>query len=103
MEFNRVQVSGRLMSLGDLHASPAGVEHRDIILEHRSLQSDQEGSREVRFSLRVRLAGHELNALLTGVQAGERLQVTGYLGRNNHRDEQVVLHARTIDRMNQEQ
>lgn len=103
MEHNRVELTGRVIRIDTVRYSPAGNPQRYLELEHRSVQPDSGGWREVRFSMTVCLRGDELNRLAAGLQQGDRLKVTGSLGKAGHRSDRLVLDVQTLERLNQEQ
>lgn len=103
MEHNRVELTGQVIRIDTVRYSPAGNPLRYLEIEHRSVQPDSGGWREVRFSMMVCLRGDELNRKAAGLQQGERLIVTGALGKAGHRSDKLVLDAHTLERLNQEQ
>ncbi len=98
MEQNTLQFTGVLEYQYPSRQSPAGVAHQDIRVLHRSRQMEAGRMREVKLSLTVHLAG-DLVEQAKAFGLGQRLIVTGFLAQASYRDnEQVVLHAQTIER-----
>lgn len=100
MEHNRVELTGRIVRIDPLRLSPSGVPHRDLEMEHRSLQMDEGGRREVRFNIIVRISGRVLNQVASQMAVGERICVYGCLGKMSHRDTKIVLSAQALERLN---
>lgn len=99
MEQNTVRLSGTVRELKALRTSPAGVEHRELVLEHRSRQVLAGRMREVRAQVIVKISGRELMAAFEGLGLGTRIVVTGLLARASHHDaQQLLIHAQTIEK-----
>ena len=99
MEQNTVRLSGTVRELKALRTSPAGVEHRELVLEHRSRQVLAGRMREVRAQVIVKISGRELIAVFEGLGSGTRIIVTGLLAQASHRDaQQLLIHAQTIEK-----
>lgn len=87
------------MELKALRTSPAGVVHRELLLEHRSLQTLAGLEREVRALVTVKVTGRALAAAVASLEPGSRVLVTGLLGQASHRSpQQLLIHAQTIER-----
>ncbi len=99
MEQNAVRLSGLVRELKSPRTSPAGVVHRELILEHRSRQSLSGQQREIRALVVVKITGAELAQQVQGLQPGDRLTVSGMLAQSSHRDtQQLLIHAQAIER-----
>ena len=99
MEQNAVRLSGCVRELKAPRTSPAGVVHRELLLEHRSRQILDGQQREVRALVTVKVTGRELAAVVAGLEPGNRVIVTGLLGQASHRTpQQLLIHAQTIER-----
>ncbi|HCT39632.1 MAG TPA: primosomal replication protein N [Moraxellaceae bacterium] len=99
MEFNAVRITGLVKELKAPRTSPAGVEHRELILEHRSVQNLDGQLREVRALVTVKVSGSKLAQEVTGLVPGNRITVSGMLAQASHRDtQQLLIHAQAIER-----
>ena len=99
MEQNIVRLSGLLRELKALRASPAGILHRELILEHRSRQILDGQPREVRTLITVKATGRELTDRVESLQPGDRIVVSGLLAQASHHDaQQLLIHAQAIER-----
>jgi primosomal replication protein N len=98
VEQNTVRISGTVRELKALRASPAGVEHRELVLEHRSRQMLTGQMREVRAVVIVKISGRELAEVVERLSPGNRVIVTGLLAQASHHDaQQLLIHAQTIE------
>lgn len=99
MEQNAVRISGVVRELKALRHSPAGVAHRELLLEHRSRQIVAGQQREVRAVVIVKVTGRELAAQVDSLQPGDRITVSGMLAQASHHDtQQLLIHAQAIER-----
>ncbi|MDQ8037865.1 MAG: primosomal replication protein N [Pedobacter sp.] len=99
MELNTVRISGLLREWKTARSSPAGVVHRELILEHRSRQLLAGQQREVRALVIVKVTGAGLAAEVDRFQPGDRITVSGLLAQASHHDtQQLLIHAQAIER-----
>jgi primosomal replication protein N len=58
-------------------------------------------NRQVLCQIVVMASGEGLQAMVMPLEAGDRIRVSGFLARANHRDGEyrLVLHAETIERL----
>lgn len=99
MEVNTVRISGLVKELKAPRTSPAGVVHRELILEHRSVQTLDGQMREVRALVTVKVSGRELAQQVAGLVPGNRITASGMLVQASHRDtQQLLIHAQAIER-----
>lgn len=99
MEVNTVRITGLIKELKASRTSPAGVVHRELILEHRSVQTLDGQLREVRALVTVKVTGDNLAQQVTGLVPGNRITVSGMLAQASHRDtQQLLIHAQAIER-----
>jgi len=99
VEINAVRISGLVKELKAPRTSPAGVMHRELILEHRSVQTMDGQLREVRALVTVKVSGGELVQQVAGLVPGNRITVSGMLAQASHRDtQQLLIHAQAIER-----
>ena len=99
MELNAVRITGLVKELKAPRTSPAGVVHRELILEHRSVQTLDGQLREVRALVTVKVTGDGLAQQVAGLVPGNRITVGGMLAQASHRDtQQLLIHAQAIER-----
>ena len=99
MELNTVRISGLLRELKAPRTSPAGVVHRELILEHRSRQIMVGQQREIRAVVIVKITGAQMARQVEGFQPGDRITVSGMLAQASHHDtQQLLIHAQAIER-----
>lgn len=99
MEENAVRITGLVKEVKIPRASPAGVVHHELLLEHRSLQVLDGKPREVRAEVIVKVTGETLGRQVQQLQPGNRIQVEGLLAQASHYDrQQLLIHAQAIER-----
>jgi primosomal replication protein N len=99
MEQNAVRITGLVKEVKASRASPAGIVHRELILEHRSLQMLDGKPREVRAEVIVKITGEQMGGQADGLRPGNRIRVEGLLAQASHRDtQQLLIHAQAIER-----
>ncbi len=99
MEQNVVRITGLVKEVKAARASPAGIVHHELLLEHRSLQVLDGKPREVRAEVIVKVTGEQLGRRIEGLQPGNRIRVEGLLAQASHRDtQQLLIHAQAIER-----
>jgi primosomal replication protein PriB len=99
VEINTVRITGLVKELKAPRTSPAGVVHRELILEHRSLQILDGQPREVRALVAVKASGARLAEQVASLVPGNRITVVGMLAQASHRDtQQLLIHAQAIER-----
>ncbi len=97
---NQLVISGTVAELKGQRYSPAGIPHFRFLLEHRSRQEQVGVPREVKCRLEVEARGDQLTQPLMQLQVGDRVEVTGFLARQNYKDSSatyLILHAQKID------
>lgn len=100
MEQNAVQLTGLIREIKDPRSSPAGIVHRELLLEHRSRQEVAGKAREIRALVTVKVTGRALADCLQGMKAGDRIAVQGLLAQSSHHDtQQLLIHAQVIERI----
>ena len=89
-------MSGRLLELGALRYTPAGVAALEFKLAHESEQDEAGARRQVRAELSA-IAFDTQAKLLTGRALGTPLRVEGFLGAKSKRSRRLVLHVTKIE------
>ena len=89
-------MSGRLLELGALRYTPAGVAAVEFKLGHESEQDEAGGKRAVHAEVSA-IAFETQAKLLTGRPLGSPLRVEGFLGAKSKRSKRLVLHVTNIE------
>ena len=93
---NRLELSGRLLELGKLRHTPAGVAALEFKLAHESEQDEAGGRRKVQAELGA-VAFESQARLLAGRPLGSSVRVLGFLSAKSKRAKKLVLHVTTIE------
>ena len=89
-------MSGRLLELGALRYTPAGVAAVEFKLGHESEQDEAGGKRAVQAEVGA-IAFEAQARLLANAKLGTDLKVQGFLGAKSKRSKRLVLHATNIE------
>jgi len=78
--------------------SPAGIEHCQFSIDHRSMQNESGMNRQAFVRIQVVATG-ELSQLTREIIAGNSIKVTGFINRHESRNGNpiLVLHAQQIE------
>ena len=95
-------MSGRLLELGTLRYTPAGVAAVEFKLAHESEQDEAGGSRKVQAEVSA-VAFDTQAKLLSGRPLGSSVRVQGFIGAKSKRSKRLVLHATNIEFIEGEQ
>jgi primosomal replication protein N len=93
---NRLELSGRLLELGKLRHTPAGVAALEFKLAHESEQDEAGGRRKVQAELGA-VAFESQARLLAGRPLGSAVRVLGFLSAKSKRAKKLVLHVTNIE------
>src|SRR5687767_15878173 len=93
---NRVELSGRLLELGALRYTPAGVPALEFRLRHESEQSEAGGPRRVEAEIGG-IAFEAQARLLMGKPLGSSAKFHGFLSAKSKRSKRLVLHVTNIE------
>jgi primosomal replication protein N len=89
-------LSGRLLELGALRYTPAGVAAVEFKLGHESEQDEAGGKRTIQAE--VSAVAFETQAkLLAGRPLGSAVNVQGFIGAKSKRSKRLVLHVTSIE------
>ncbi|MGH8734386.1 MAG: primosomal replication protein N [Burkholderiales bacterium] len=89
-------MSGRLLELGALRYTPAGVAAVEFKLAHESEQDEAGGRRAVQAEVSA-IAFETQAKLLGGRPLGSSMRVQGFLGAKSKRSKRLVLHVTNIE------
>ena len=89
-------MSGRLLELGALRYTPAGVAAVEFMLGHESEQDEAGGKRTIQAEVSA-IAFETQAKLLSGRPLGSPVRVQGFLGAKSKRSKRLVLHVTSIE------
>ena len=89
-------MSGRLLELGALRYTPAGVAAVEFRLAHQSEQDEAGGKRTIQAEVGA-IAFETQAKLLAGRPLGSAVKVQGFLGAKSKRSKKLVLHVTNIE------
>ena len=93
---NRLELSGRLLELGQLRHTPAGVAALEFKLAHESEQDEAGGRRQVQAEIGA-IAFESQARLLAERPLGSAVRVQGFLSAKSKRAKRLVLHVTHIE------
>jgi primosomal replication protein N len=89
-------LSGRLLELGALRYTPAGVAAVEFKLAHESEQHEAGGQRQIQAEVSAIAFETQAN-LLAGTPLGTAVKVQGFLGAKSKRSKKLILHVTNIE------
>ena len=93
---NRLELSGRLLELGKLRHTPAGVAALEFKLAHESEQEEAGGRRKVQAEIAA-VAFESQARLIAARPLGSAVRVQGFLSAKSRRTKRLVLHVTDIE------
>ena len=96
MARNRVELSGRLLELGQLRHTPAGVAALEFKLVHESEQQEAGVTRKVEAEIAA-IAFEAQARLVAGRPLGSPVKVEGFLSAKSKRAKRLMLHVTNIE------
>lgn len=92
IEFNQVELTGRLIGRDALRYTPAGIALLNGRLEHRSRQIEAGSQRDVEFEVELLFAG-EAAVRANRLELGQNLVVGGFLAPRRKQSKSLTLHV----------
>ncbi|HLS85847.1 MAG TPA: primosomal replication protein N [Burkholderiales bacterium] len=93
---NRAELTGRIVELGALRFTPAGIPVVDFRLEHESEQDEAGGRRKV--TAEIGAVAFDAQARLLATRAmGSEVTVRGFLAAKRKGSKRLVLHVTDIE------
>ena len=92
MKRNQVVIDGRLLKRATLRHTPAGIPVIDLVIDHKSIQTEAGGQREARCEVEAVAIG-ELAVRLSTQKLNQPLQIKGFLTQHSIKDRRLVLHV----------
>jgi primosomal replication protein N len=92
---------GEVVKAPKFSTSPAGLEHCQFSIDHRSMQNEAGMNRQAFVRIQVVATG-ELSPLTRELLLGNNVKVTGFINRHEARNgnPMLVLHAQQIEMIN---
>ncbi|GAA5137767.1 primosomal replication protein N [Thalassotalea piscium] len=98
---NSLVLVGEVLKAPKFSTSPAGIEHCQFTIDHKSVQQEAGMSRQAFVRIQV-VATSELSLLTRELMSGSNIKVTGFINRHESRNGNplLVLHAQQIEMIN---
>ena len=96
LRLNRLELSGRLLELGALRYTPAGVAAIEFKVAHESEQDEASGRRKVMAEIGA-IAFETQAKLLAGRPLGSEVRLQGFLAAKGKRSKKLLLHVTNIE------
>ena len=98
---NCLVLSGEVVKTPKHSTSPAGIEHCQFSIDHKSIQTEAGMNRQAFVRIQVVATG-ELSQLTRELIAGSNIKVSGFINRHESRNGNplLVLHAQQIEMIN---
>ena len=96
LRLNRLELSGRLLELGALRYTPAGVAAIEFKVAHESEQDEAGGRRKVTAEIGA-IAFESQAKLLAGRPLGSEVRLQGFLAVKGKRSRKLLLHVTNIE------
>ncbi|MGQ0546507.1 MAG: primosomal replication protein N [Betaproteobacteria bacterium] len=93
---NRLEISGKVVELGALRYTPAGVPAVEFKLAHESEQPEAGGRRKVQAEIGA-IAFETQARLMAQARLNSRVSVQGFLAARSKRSRRLVLHVTNIE------
>ena len=98
MALNRLELSGRLLELGALRHTPAGLAALEFKLAHESEQDEAGTKRKVLAEIGA-IAFETEARLIAGRPLGSEVRLQGFLSAKSKRSKRLMLHVTNIEFM----
>ena len=96
MDCNQTVICGKIIEIGSLRYTPAGVAVTEFKIGHASRQVEAGIPRKVECEIMVVVLA-QLPETATALVPGTMVKVAGFLAKKSRMSLQLVLHANTID------
>ena len=93
---NQTVICGKLIKLGVLRYTPAGIAVIEFTINHVSRQTEAGVVRQIIFDI-FAIAMDQLALGVAEFQVDSMVKLTGFLNRKSHMNQQLVLHANQIE------
>jgi primosomal replication protein N len=96
LALNRLELSGRLLELGALRLTPAGVAALEFRLVHESEQAEAGSRRKVQAELPA-IAFETEARLIAARPLGSEVRLHGFVSAKSQRSKKLVLHVTHVE------
>ncbi len=96
MDCNQTAICGKIVEIGGLRYTPAGVAVTELKISHVSRQTEAGRSRQVECEISAVALG-QMAETISGITAGTVVRLTGFLAKKSRMSLQLVLHVNNID------
>ncbi|MER2510866.1 MAG: primosomal replication protein N [Nitrosomonas ureae] len=96
MECNQTTICGKIVKLGVLRYTPAGMAVIEFTVSHGSRRKEAGVMRQIVFDVPVVVMGEQA-LTVAGFEVNSRVRITGFLNKKNHMSQQLVLHSDQIE------
>ncbi|MGB1197580.1 MAG: primosomal replication protein N [Thalassotalea sp.] len=98
---NCLVLVGEVVKTPKFSTSPAGIEHCQFSIDHKSIQQEAGMNRQAFVRIQV-VATSELSLLTRELMSGNNVKVTGFINRHESKNGNplLVLHAQQIEMIN---
>ncbi|SEK96445.1 restart primosome assembly protein PriB [Colwellia chukchiensis] len=92
-------LTGEVVKLPKMSTSPAGIQHCQFVIDHKSIQNEAGMNRQAFVRIQVVATGKVSQHLTRDLIAGSNVKVTGFINRHESRNGNplLVLHAQEIE------
>lgn len=95
MHCNQISICGKIIGLGVLRYTPAGVAVIEFTVSHVSRQNEAGVARQIMCEIPT-VALDQLALTVDELAINSRVKLTGFLDRKSWRNQQLVLHANDV-------
>lgn len=96
MDCNQTAICGKIVEIGGLRYTPAGVAVTEFKISHVSRQIEAGRPRQVECEISAVALG-QLAEIISGITAGTAVRLAGFLAKKSRMSLQLVLHVNNID------
>jgi primosomal replication protein N len=98
---NFLQLAGLVTEKLTFKKSPAGIEHCNFVIEHRSMQKEADFPRNVFCYMPVVVSGELASQLKNKLSKGMQIRVSGFITYHQSKNNlgKLVLHAQYIEQI----
>ena len=96
MVCNQTIICGKLIKLGILRYTPAGVAVIEFTVNHVSWQKEAGVSRQIIFDI-LAIALGQLAKVVAEFQLDSMVRLSGFLNKRSHKNQQLILHVDQVE------
>lgn len=96
MSCNETAICGKIVEIGGLRYTPAGIAVTEFKISHVSRQLEAGRPRQVECEIAAVALG-KMAETVAGIAAGTAVKLAGFLARKSRMSTQLVLHVNNID------